>query len=494
MTIIPASVTILDLASTSVATSTMAFEASYTTASGNATTVQVLLPQIMTTTFGGLPTGGDVGQFLQKNSTTNYAAGWSNIASSFVAGTGITLAGSTTVEISVNTSILSLFSVTAGTSITVTPSGTTFIVGVTDGGIGSTQLGNLAVQRANITAAAIGSAQIDVGAVHSTNLAAGAINFAATALLSSVLIVPFGGIGTTALPLHGVVLGNATSALQVVAATTSGHVLTATGSATAPVFAAPAISTAVASITAGGGLSSLGVGTTNGTISTTGTLTRVVYPSLKTALYTAVTGDLGQVITFSTAALATFVMPQASSTVASPFGPGWFVDLQNSGATAIVIAPVTSNLTGVGATGLLGPNSSVRLISDGTNYIPNGANGLLSLNLRNTNQTFSGGVFLTAFNAGTTSGGTSITFSSGNGPIQFMRNAGTGTLTAPSTDGELDVLVMGTTNASTLTLSGFNATTSAPVGDPYIANATSLFLLSIRRVNGSSTYRWAAYQ
>lgn len=471
---IPASVTILDLSQAASATTAMAFEASYTTSSGNATTVQVLLSQIMTTGFGALPTGGNVGQFLQKNSSTNFASTWSNIASSFVAGTGITLSGSTTVTLAVSTTILSLFNVVGGTSITATLSGTSFIVGVTNFGIGSAQLGTAAVQ--------------------STNLATGSINFAATALFSSVLIVPFGGIGTSSLPANGVVLGNGTSAMQVVAATTSGHVLTATGSATAPTFQAPAVATAVASITAGGGLSSRGVGTTNGTISTTGTLNLVLYPNIKTALYTVVTGDLGQLISFSTASLATCVIPAASSTVASPFGPGWFVDLHNTGATAIVLAPVTSNFTGVGATALLMPNSSVRVVSDGANYIANNGNGFLSLNLRNTNQAFSGGVRLTAFNAGTTSGGTSITFDSGNGPIQFVRNAGTGTFTAPSSDGELDVLVMGTTNASTLTFSGFNATTSAPTGDTYAANATSLFLLSIRRVNGSSTYRWAAYQ
>lgn len=487
MSIIPASVTILDLAAAATATSTMAFEASYTTASGNATTVQVLLSQIATTTFGGLPLGGSTGQVLQKLSGDNYSATWANVTS--------------------------LLSVAAGTSIVVTGS-TAFIVSVANAGISSAQLGSAAVQRsnitavaigsaqidagavlrANVTAAAIGSAQLDVGAVLSTNLANAAINFAATALFSSFLTVPFGGIGTTALPANGVVLGQGTSALAVVAATTAGHVLTATGSATPPVMAAPAVSTAVASITAGGGLSSRGVGTTNGTIATTGTLDRIVYPNIKTALYTVATGDLGQLVSFSTASLATCVIPQASSTVASPFGPGWFVDLQNTGATAIVLAPATSNFTGVGATALLGPNQSLRIISDGTNYIASGANGLLSLSLRNANQTFSGGITMTAFNAGTTTGGNTITFNSGNGPIQYLRNAGTGTLAAPSVDGELDCLVMGTTNASTLTFSGFNATTSAPTGDAYVANATSIYLLSIRRVNGSATYRWAGFQ
>lgn len=454
---IPASITILDLASTASATTGMMFESSYTSG-GLATTVQVSLAQIGDAV--GLPTSGNTGQFLQKTTST---ATWVNLASSVVAGTGIAISGSTTVTIGA--------SLAAGTAITLGGS-TTVTVGVTDFGIGSSQLAT--------------------GAVQSTNLATAAINFSATSLLTSFLTVPFGGIGTTALTANGIVLGNGSSALSVVAATTAGLVLTATGSTTPPTYQSPAA--ALSSITAGGGLSSLGVGTTNGVISTAGTLTRVMYPSLKTALYTAVTGDLGQLINFSTASLATCAIPAASSTVGSPFGPGWFVDIQNSGATSVVLAPTTSNFTGVGATAILGPNNGVRIVSDGTNYVMNGAGAPLSINLRNTNQTFSGGLFLTSYNAGTTSGGTSITFSSGNGPIQHLRNSGTGTLNAPTTDGEIDVLVMGTTNASTLTFSGFNATTSAPVGDTYVANATSLFLLSIRRVNGSSTYRWAAYQ
>lgn len=506
---------------------------------------------------GNLPVGGATGTILQKQSGTNYDAAWVAISTMVAVGTSLATSGSAT-------------SIVVGVS--------NFGIGSTQvatGAIGSTQLANFAVGSAQVATNAIGNIQLrqgsplsvigvsgnatanvaDIVAAASSGLflqtnaggtgllfttaagvslpvsfatpyttagviyASGATalsgtNFGTTGMFlmgnGSVTAPSFslinlgnstsvtgttqlvnGGTGTANLNVpFGVVYGG-TTALGVTTAGTSGFVLAGTGTTSAPTF--QNITTlAVTLVTAGGGLT-VSVGSTGGSIANgSGTLSRSVTPSsVKTTTYTAVTGDLGSMVVFSTAALATFVL---ATTNATSFGAGWFVDLFNLGGTTVVIAPLgAAVITGVAATSSLGPRQSIRLVSDATNWHPWSHDGLL-LSRINTAQSFIGGMTLTSFNAGTTSGGTNITFNSGNGPIQHVRNAGTGTFTAPSADGELDVLVMGTTNASTITFSGFNATTSAPVGDTYVANATSLFILSIRRINGSATYRWAALQ
>jgi hypothetical protein len=293
------------------------------------------------------------------------------------------------------------------------------------------------------------------------------------------------------LTAHGVLIGAGASKVVISSPGTASFVLTGNGVGSDPTFQ-DIHNLAITNITAGGGLSTLGVGTTNGSISGTGTLTSVRFPSLKSALYTVLTTDLAKVVLFSTGSLSTAVIPQATSTVGSNFGPGWFVDLINVGATAIVVAPVTSNLTGIGGTGLLGPNQSFRLISDGTNYGCMGASASLDLNKSYTAQTFSGGLWLVPATAGTTSGGTSIQLDSGKGPVQILTNNGTGTITAPATTGELDILVINAAGAGALTFANFSV--GASTGDTYTTTNTQRFILQSRTISTSSTYRWASLQ
>lgn len=117
---LPAVVTIVDLTPATTITGATLFEAVQTT-SGVAESVAVSLAQIMTTGFGALPVGGSTGQFLQKLSGTNFASAWTNISSAVLASTGggLTIVGSTTINLSLNTATpLSVLGV-AGTSTAV---------------------------------------------------------------------------------------------------------------------------------------------------------------------------------------------------------------------------------------------------------------------------------------------------------------------------------------------------------------------------------------
>ncbi len=52
--------------------------------------------------------------------------------------------------------------------------------------------------------------------------------------------------------------------------------------------------------------------------------------------------------------------------------------------------------------------------------------------------------------------------------------------------------MINTTNASTLTLSGFSV--GGNTGDAYTTTAANRFVFMLRRINGSTTYKWAALQ
>ena len=136
---------------------------------------------------GNLPVGGTVGQILGKTGASNYAANWGNLS-------GI---------------------LNAGTSIATSGSATSIVISVANAGIGSTQLGSFAVQGGNIATSAI-------------NLA--------SAMITGVLPVSNGGIGTSAVATSGILYGTGT-ALAVLASTTAGLVLTSNGTTSAPGWA-----------------------------------------------------------------------------------------------------------------------------------------------------------------------------------------------------------------------------------------------------------------
>ncbi len=132
MTTLSAVVRIVDLPAATTITGAELFEVVQTTA-GVGLSVQVPISQVMTTSLGGLPTGGATGQLLSKQSGTNFSAGWSSVVS-FVSVNATTLATSGSV--------------------------TSIVINIAAGGVGSTQLAALAVQQSNITSNAIGTAQL----------------------------------------------------------------------------------------------------------------------------------------------------------------------------------------------------------------------------------------------------------------------------------------------------------------------------------------------
>jgi hypothetical protein len=481
---------------------------------------------------GNLPIAGGTGQLLSKVNGANFNATWTNLSSFIIAGTGIGISGSTTITVANATgSGLSVLGVTgvasaiatsivgsAGQILRVNDQGTAVGFGaislassagftgtlpVSSGGSGTTTLTANAVLlgegSSTLGFATIGtggrvlidqgaasnpSFQVIRGDISMTSGGTATVNSIGGVSFSLPLSVSNGGQGTTTLTAHGVLIGEGTSKVAITSVGTTGFVLTGVSGAD-PTFQ-DIHTLAVTNVTAGGGLS-VTVGTTNGAILGTGTLNRVTFPTVKTALYTALTTDLGQVIAFSTGALATAVIPQANAT---SFGPGWFVDLINFGGTTIVVAPITSNLTGIGATTGLNKNQSLRIVSDGTNYQSFAACGPLAISLTNTAQVFSGGVRLTPFVAGTTSGGTSITLDSGNGPVQILTNNGTGTITAPANSGEIDLLVINAAAAGALTFANYSV--GANTGDTYTTTNALRFYFMSRTISTTSTYRWAA--
>lgn len=196
MTILPAVVTITDLTLATALSTAALFEAVQTT-NGVIESVSVALTQIMAPSLGALPAGGNTGQVLGKVSGTNYDAAWVS-AAAFVAAnatSGLVMAGSTTLA-------LSLASV-AGLSV----------------------LGVPAIATA-IPSAIIGTTAQIFGIVSST---AGFFN--ATTLMP-------GPFQTATLGVFGIVHGNTTSPVSVVAATAVGSVLVSAGTAAAPAWTA----------------------------------------------------------------------------------------------------------------------------------------------------------------------------------------------------------------------------------------------------------------
>lgn len=222
MTQLPAAVTIADLTRATTLSSAALFEAMQTTA-GVAESVSVSLTQIMTSSFGGLPTGGGTGQLLSKLSGADYSTQWSNIASAVLGTTGITTSGSTTVTVQFAAATpLSVLGVAGTTSTAPLP-----IVAAAGGQVLQSNAGNTGVLFSAITTTILPS-----GATSLPLVGAGAGNPPNYA----VLTVPGGGSGTTTLTAFGVVYGNGTSTLGITAAGTTAWPLVGNGTAAAPTF------------------------------------------------------------------------------------------------------------------------------------------------------------------------------------------------------------------------------------------------------------------
>lgn len=197
---------------------------------------------------GNLPIGGSAGQILNKINGTNFNASWSGIVSFVSVGTGLATTGNATSLVIYGTGPLTTSTFT--TNAVLIGAGTSLI-----GGIAATTAGFGLVSNGSAAAPSYQAQGLQ------------------STLVTGVLGVVNGGIGTASLPADGVVLGNGSNALTVAAAATSGYLFTANGSASAPSFQAfnfsSALGTAVLAVPNGGigtnALASHGIPTAQGT-------------------------------------------------------------------------------------------------------------------------------------------------------------------------------------------------------------------------------------
>lgn len=105
--------------------------------------------------------------------------------------------------------------------------------------------------------------------------------------------------------------------------------------------------------------------------------------------------------------------------------------------------------------------------------------------------TISAGYTFAPFNAGTKSSGT-FTPDPTVGSYQFYINGGAHTVAAPTADCAIDIMITNSATAGAITFSGF--TVGAVTGDALTTTSANIFVLSIRRINGISTYAIKALQ
>jgi len=107
-------------------------------------------------------------------------------------------------------------------------------------------------------------------------------------------------------------------------------------------------------------------------------------------------------------------------------------------------------------------------------------------------QTITGGFRFTPFNAGTLGAAQTFTPNAYNGNYQYYANNGAHTFATPANDCALDVLITNTALAGVINFSGYAV--GALPGDVLTVTNGHRFIVSIRRINGVSTYSVKALQ
>lgn len=220
--------------------------------------------------------------------------------------------------------------------------------------------------------------------------------------------------------------------------------------------------------------------------------------------YTFVDGDLGLLVTGTNAAAMAYTLPQAGAS--STFVNGWFAWVQNRGAGTKTITPTTSTIDGA-ANLVLTAGQGVMIFSDGSNYYTfRGVPIIVFSQITGKPTTVSGygitdalqpgvtatitkGFTLTPNNLGNI---TNFTIDPTAGNYQYGTNHAAATWTAPASDCAVDILVTNDATAGAITFSGF--TVSANTGDALTTTNTNKFIVSIRRIGGTSTYIIKALQ
>jgi hypothetical protein len=166
----------------------------------------------------------------------------------------------------------------------------------------------------------------------------------------------------------------------------------------------------------------------------------------------------------------------------------WEIGQGNWDGTNLARTTVLWNSSGTGtASGQSGAGSQISF-----NTVPTVAFIMLPSDLLQMigEQTITGGFAVTPNNIGTASG--TVTPNPLLGNYQYLTNAGAFTLAAPSSDCAIDILFTNGSGAGAVTFSGF--TVNSFTGDPLTTTSGSKFLVSIRRINGTSTYLIKALQ
>lgn len=196
----------------------------------------------------------------------------------------------------------------------------------------------------------------------------------------------------------------------------------------------------------------------------------------------------------SAAGTPTLTLPNASGTFAvSATAPITLsattgaIGVSASALTKTDDTNVTLTLGGTPASALLAA-TSLTLGWTGTLAASRGGTGAANLNafvLAGTTNLITVGYTVTPNNLGTISSGT-VTPAAANGNYQYYTNNGAHTLAAPAADSAIDILITNGASAGSITFSGF--TVSSTPGAPFTTTNTNKFIVSIRRINGVSTY------
>lgn len=101
-----------------------------------------------------------------------------------------------------------------------------------------------------------------------------------------------------------------------------------------------------------------------------------------------------------------------------------------------------------------------------------------------------GGYSIAPYSGGNVSG--SYTPNPLNGNYQYFTNNGAITFNAPSVDCAIDYLITNSGSAGAITFSGY--TVNSNTGEPFTTTNGHKFILSLRRINGTSTYTKKALQ
>lgn len=271
--------------------------------------------------------------------------------------------------------------------------------------------------------------------------------------------------------ITGILKGNGT-AITAAGTTGSNNVVLDTS----PTIITPTIAK-LANLTSNGLVTtSGGDGTLSVTVPGSGVLTWIATPS-SANLAAAITDETGSgALVFGTS--PTLTTPTLGVATATSINKVTITAPATSATLTIadgktLTASNTLTLAGTDSTTMTFPSTSSTVLTTGNTA------------------TITKGYTVTANNIGTVSSGTT-TLDLTAGQLQYMTNNGASTIAAPSADGTVTVLITNGASAGALAFSGF--TVGSSTGDAFTTTNGSKFLLTVVRINGTSTYTNKALQ